>query len=205
MRCWTILTVGLLGCQQVPSSGNLFKPATVAQAQLAVQPTGPQGSFDFEEEDFQEGELADPEADDAPVSGDDALALQAKMLGIPVPSRPAATPTAPSTPAPAVAPSGAQAVPMPQWDGAAKAPVLGSFGLKVVSTHTEVQPPYANVILGDGTGLMVRPGDMIPEAKLIILAVGRDAVQVATVTPEGFYARVDTETLSVFYPVQPAE
>jgi hypothetical protein len=41
---------------------------------------------------------------------------------------------------------------------------------------------------------------MVPEIGVVVLAIGRDAVQVAHITPQGFYAKVDTETIRALYP-----
>ena len=38
----------------------------------------------------------------------------------------------------------------------------------------------------------------------MVLAIGRDAVQIAKVTPAGFYARVQTDTVRALYPQQVA-
>ena len=53
----------------------------------------------------------------------------------------------------------------------------------------------AEYITDDGTELVVQPGQMLPEHNLVVLAVGGDAIQVARVTPQGFYAKVETETV----------
>jgi hypothetical protein len=57
------------------------------------------------------------------------------------------------------------------------------------------------IALPDGQEIVVQPGQMLPEHHLVVLAIGRDAMQVARITPQGFYAKVETETVaSLFQP-----
>jgi hypothetical protein len=64
-----------------------------------------------------------------------------------------------------------------------------------MATLLDVQPPRAVLALPDGTERVVQPGAFLPEHRLIVLAIGRDAVQVAHVEPIGFMSRVETTTL----------
>jgi hypothetical protein len=46
---------------------------------------------------------------------------------------------------------------------------------------------------------VVMPGDLLPEAHLVVLAIGRDAVQVAEITPAGDHAVVHTYVLGALF------
>jgi len=53
--------------------------------------------------------------------------------------------------------------------------------------------------LSDGTEVVVEPGTMLPDAHAVVLAIGRDAIQIAEVHPEGDRTRVATQTLSALH------
>lgn len=76
----------------------------------------------------------------------------------------------------------------------------GSWGVNLVSTISDAQPPRAILSFPDGREEVVKAGTMLPEAKLIILAIGRDVVQIAEIKPEGDRARVVTRQLHAFHP-----
>ncbi|MCB9689930.1 MAG: hypothetical protein H6738_25100 [Alphaproteobacteria bacterium] len=189
----TLLT--LLACEPIPSSGRMLEPVRVtgparAPAAAPAPASGPQGDFDFESED-REGASGEGEQD--------PIALQARLLGLspdqvarPAPApEPAPAPTAPALPA----------VAAPIWDPSRPLPDV-QFGVRVLGVLLDLQPPRAIIGLPDGREQVVTPGAMLPAEGLVVLAIGRDAVQVARVTPSGFYARVDTETIRALYPQQ---
>ncbi len=186
----TILLFGLCACEPVQPRGP-FVPAPAGPAVTAAAPASAStgsatGGFDFEAEDRKDDE---PTAPDGEV---DPLALQAGVLGI----DPAEVEPPPPAPAPAPAPvaqAPAPAAPAPLW--LPDQPLDGGWGLRVIATLLDVQPPRAVIATADGQELVVQPGQMLPEHRLVVLAVGRGAVQVARVTPQGFYARVETETV----------
>lgn len=78
-------------------------------------------------------------------------------------------------------------------------PVAIGFGVRLVSTMTRAQPPRAILGLSDGSEVVVEPGSMIPSEKVVVLAIGEDAIQIAEVTPMGDRARVESKVLSALY------
>jgi hypothetical protein len=177
MRVQWLLAVA--GCVEVPSSGQLMEPVRdvpVAPAEPAVDPAPPavpQGDFDFEGEDRP---VAEDVADEAGTEPLDPNELQARATAIvPGPSEPQL------------------------WDPDTPLPET-SFGVRLLAVLLDVQPPRAVLGLPDGREIVVQPGALLPEQGVAVLAIGRDAVQVARITPQGFYARVDTETLRALYP-----
>jgi hypothetical protein len=78
-------------------------------------------------------------------------------------------------------------------------PVAMGFGVRLVSTTTQSQPPRAILGLADGREVVVEPGTMLPDEKLIVLAIGQDAIQVAEVTPMGDRAKVESRVLQAMY------
>lgn len=193
----------LLGCQDIPSRG-VFVPAEATgptarasgggagtggaakPAAPKAAPTGPQGGYDFEANDRKDEE--DDAADADPVD------LQADLLGI---DKSELVEPAPR-PKPAGPGVGLPGIPTPQWQP--DQPIDGSWGMRVVATLHDVQPPRAVVAMPDGAELVVQPGQMLPNYRMVVLAVGRNAVQVARVTPQGFYAKVETETVASLAP-----
>lgn len=176
-------------CVPVAPSGDPFAPSRVAPVPAPAAPQGkapgPQGDFDFEGED--RGEEGGAEGDVDP------LELHARMLGVPLAEverpAPAPAPVAPATLAP----------PAPVWDPSYPLPDA-SFGVRVLAVLLDLQPPRAVLGLPDGREQVVTPGAMLPAEGLVVLAIGRDAVQLAKVTPAGFYARVETQTVRALYP-----
>ncbi len=171
--------LALAGCVEIPSSGSLLEPveeAAPAEAAPAVapvaDPAAPQGDFDFEAEDRPHAdEIAVAEADPL-----DANELQARATAIvPGPSEPQL------------------------WDPNMPLPET-SFGVRLMAVLLDVQPPRAVLGLPDGREIVVQPGALLPDHGVVVLAIGRDAVQIAHVTPQGFYAKVETETLRALYP-----
>ncbi len=215
------LTGGVSGCVQLEPSGHPLVPVPVSGSREAPAPPSepeiPQGSFDFEAEDRR----------DLPPGGvTDPVALQARMLGVPLSevqapssspaSSPAATATTATTATAATAAAAAAAttaaggapahrLASPVWDPT-KPLADTSFGVRVVATLLEIQPPRAVIALPDGSEQVVQPGTMLTEHSMVILAIGQDAVQIARILPRGFYAAVETETIRSLYPgAAPAE
>lgn len=193
-----ILTV-LAGCDfDVPSRGILVPapastpipapaPATGTGADGVTAGTGTTtGNFDFDAEDRKEDELVEVDADE--------IELQADLLGV--------DPNELSDPAPPAvtnaAPTYHPGLPMPVWEP--NQPLDGGWGLRVIATLHDVQPPRAVIATADGMELVVQPGQMLPQHRLVVLAVGHGVVQVARVTPQGFYAKVETETVASLAP-----
>lgn len=198
MLWWTI--TWQVGCVAVEPSGQPFRAVRAAVApapELAdapeptdepepePEPSGPQGDFDFQ--------AADRPADEG-IASDVA---QSALSAVTAPLPDAALPVDPS-PAP---PSGAADAPV--WDPS-KPLADVSFGIRVIATLLDLQPPRAVLGLPDGEERVVRPGTMLEDHGLVVLAIGRDAVQIAKITPQGFHASVTTETVRALYPAPPA-
>lgn len=81
-------------------------------------------------------------------------------------------------------------------------PIPGSWGVRLLNTLPEAQPPRAVLGFSDGAEVVVQPGTMIPYAGVVVLAIGRDAVQIAEITPMGDRTRIDTQTLQALYPAR---
>jgi hypothetical protein len=195
--------VALVGaCEPMESSGAPLQPVAVqpvaptgpAPSPPAAPGAGPQGGFDFE---------ADARTDEAGSGDVDPVALQAKLLGVPpdqIARLAPATPPAPAAaPAPVPAPAPVTGPPQLVWDPNQPLPDT-SFGVRVLATLLDMQPPRAVLGLPDGSERVVQPGTFLEPERLVVLAVGRDAVQVAKVTPQGFYAKVETQTIRALYP-----
>jgi hypothetical protein len=192
MRIWPL--VAMVACTSMPPSGRPLSPVSNVAPPLAgapatpAAPRGPQGdasAFDDERNDA---------ADARPTTGDpdpeDKLARMAQFAkSPPAPSAPVAAPTQP--PLPGVA--------APIWDPSRPLPET-SFGVRVLGVLLDLNPPRAVLGLPDGREQVVTAGAMLPAEGVVVLAIGRDAVQIARITPQGFYARVETDTVMSLAP-----
>lgn len=188
----TLWLLALAACTPMEPSGRPFAPVVppraVGPAPAPVVPRGPQGDGSaFDDERTDEPRADAPDADTPVERGDpdDKLAAMARFAR----SAPA--------PAPAVAPL--PTPPAPVWDPSRPLPEA-SFGVRVLAVLLDLQPPRAVLGLPDGREQVVTPGAMLPAEGLVVLAIGRDAVQIAHVTPQGYYARVETDTVVALAP-----
>jgi hypothetical protein len=180
----------LTACTSMEPSGSPLTPVRVTAAPSARPVAAPEGptpavppNSPFAEDDpFLEG----PEDPAKAPSGTDAwLRLQLENADNP----PAPTPEVKVIEAPAPAPS------MPVWDGQSPLQGDGSWGVTLLATMVDVQPPRAVLVFPDATERVVQPGTMMPDHHLVVLAIGRDAVQIAHIEPMGFMSRVQTSTV----------
>jgi hypothetical protein len=211
---------GLGACEAVPSAGGalppLVAPAVVADegASPSVEPAdAPQGEPDeAPPSDLPEAsdDLAPPGADGSPEGGE--------PVDAPPPPDVSAGPTGEGLEA--AVPDDADAADI--FDGAgagdatssdalrlgsvaraaAEAPASGRPPLfegapaRLVATVPTAQPPRAILALWTGEEIVVEPGSWVEPARLLVLGVGRDAVDVAQVTPRGDRAVLSMHTLT---------
>ena len=172
-----------------PSAGSVWQPDP--EAGSAPEPAEDEAPTPEEAGSGSGSDAAPaPAAPEDPAAAglDPDLVLQAKALGVPLASL--APPAPPAPPPPSVDPAAAA-------DEAAA--LLSGFGVRLVSTLAETQPPRAILGLPDGSERVVQSGDLLPDQKLVILAIGRDAVHVAKVIPDGDRARIEPSTLVPMY------
>lgn len=174
-----LIPLVLAGCESIDPSGNPFSPVEVsapaATAAAPVEaPTDPR--FDIEEFELSSEEL---HAEAVAARRGEASPAAAGVAKEPTPA-PEATPEPP----PEVA-----AQPAP-------APMLAGWPIRLVRTLPDTQPPRAILGLPDGTEIVVHPGSMVPEQGLVVIAVGREQVDLAKITAMGDYASVAPLTLS---------
>jgi len=192
---WTIAVVLVAGCDPIPSSGDVLAPVRVAEPS-APQAELPDDSLFFEEvDDADEGEPVElsPERLAA------GLGLGSVAVAEEDEEPPPVTP--PVAPPPVVAAVAPAAVAPEPWSPAT--PLDGSWGVRLVSTVLDAHPPRAIIGLPDGSETVVQAGTLLPEAGVVVLAIGRDLVQVAEILPQGDHARVETRTLPALYPSEP--
>lgn len=202
-----ILSILLVAaCDPIAPTGDLqglIEPRVEPVAAVAPVPTTPPtaaepGGFDFD----ADAPDADTDADPAVVDTgdmDEALAMDIDVDSDAIVAE--APPTrledfAMPAPEPVVSPSTSVSSPaaVPAFQ-----PVGMGFGVRLVSTTAQSQPPRAILGLTDGREVVVEPGTMLPDEKLIVLAIGQDAVQVAEVTPMGDRAKVESRVLQAMY------
>lgn len=188
---WWVLAAAV-GCVQVEPAAEVFAPRPVHEAtpvDLTLDDEVTDG--EAQAEDAEEAEpLTMAEIFEGMGLGDAAeLGEAADQTDAEVPATQPAAVTPSETAEPPQAPSWA-------LDGA----VENAFGVWLVSTVVDAQPPRAILAVADGGEKVVRAGTMLPDAGVVVLAVGRDSVQVARVTAEGDRAHVETQLLRAMYP-----
>ena len=196
----TLIPFALMACEPIEPSANIFEPRAVTTNSPAADPTsaveapaGPEWDFaddaDFVIGSDEMGTDADANAD-AEGDGTDTEAEAAEAIAPVEGDEPdtdsAATATAIS-PSPATAPTEADGA---QGDG---------WPLRLVSTVHQAQPPRAILGLPDGRELVVTPGDILAEERLVILAIGEGIIQVAEISPNGDHAEIASRTLTSQY------
>jgi len=195
----SVILVALAACKPMANPGDPLQPVPVSTAAATSAPAplgGPQGDFDFEGEDRPADEF-DLTAEDV-ATEEDLLALQARANGVDPAELSAAEPAPVATP-PAPSPTPEPMV-IPEWDPSQPL-AEGSWGVRLLATLHDVQPPRAVLGLPDGEEIVVQPGTFVEGHRLVVMAVGRDVIQLSRITPQGFYAKVETETLqSLFAP-----
>jgi hypothetical protein len=198
--------LALVACEPMPNpSGDLTRPVQDAAPEPVKTVNGDPvvGGFDFD---------ADARSDEDEVSDAERLSdaeLQARLLGVDVP---ASVPA----PAPAAAPEPTLpvAVPIPVATAEVTAVPRGfdmqqdlpaNWGLRLVSTVLDADPPRAIIGFPDGHEEVVQAGTLLPEEGVAVLAIGNNAVQIAEIIPEGDHARVESRVISALFPQQPAQ
>ena len=97
-------------------------------------------------------------------------------------------PAAAASPAPAPAPA------------APASPVAAAGMVWLVSTLPHAVPPRAILGAPDGSERVVRPGAVVEDLGVIVLAIGEDLVQVAVVQSDGDHATLEQRQLQALYP-----
>jgi hypothetical protein len=200
--------LALAACQSVQPSGDALppthpRPRPVEEAPAKLEPAKDQPKA-----------AGDAKVDAAPTA--DAMS-DAELLAIAMGVDPAtvkpATPSAQPTPAAGTPAAAAAGLPLPVAPAAPAAPAVapwtpgtrleGSWGVRVVSIVADAQPPRAILGLPDGQEVVVEPGAFIESEKLVVTAIGREAVQVAHVVPVGDRVRIEDRTLQPLYAPAP--
>ncbi len=190
MRAALLLSLSLLSlvaCEPMEEPGGLFEavsvsePASTSAVEPAAEPTV---------DDAIEDDLAFPDFEPVVIHsselGQDAPELPAvveaqppELAAEPVPPEPTAAAVAPVEPEPALT----------------TATVNTHWPLRVVATVPSAQPPRAILGLPNGKELVVSPGSMIPDAGVVVMAVGTRTVELAEVRPAGDHAVIQDRTL----------
>lgn len=195
-----------IGCQTTGGDwSTLTQPErdAVTRSSNVSSPDGGDGGFELDsyKQEQAEADGESPTTDDA-----DALAAELGAEGVEIPddvqptppgSPPLAAPGYPPVTGTPTPPPGAAAPPAPRWTPADA--VTLSWGLRLVSTVDASTPPRAILGMPDGSEEVVKAGDLIPEAGVVVLAVGQGVVQLGRVTPNGDHARVESVFLQAMF------
>ncbi|MBN1334345.1 MAG: hypothetical protein JXB39_00130 [Deltaproteobacteria bacterium] len=189
MRTFFVVVLPLLAaCESVEPRGGLFEPAEDASAAVRAPP--PDWQFPSTEpvtirsEELGQGagtvtvNPAEPASATLPPADLTEPAADAAE-DVPVDVPPVAAPAAPPPPPPAIPDPG----------------VTDTWPVRLVATVPDAQPPRAILGLADGREVVVKPGTLLPEPHLVVMAVGAHTVELAEVRPMGDHADVVTRTL----------
>lgn len=190
----------LLGCEPMPSSGNPFAVATAeSEATQGVDPRfdRPEPQVFTSEELHAKAEAA--AVDEAPAASPAASGAVTVSSGGPtgVEAVVVAVADPAPDPAPAAAPAPAPSAPAPALSPAR--PSSGGWPMRLVRALPDTNPPRAILGLPDGREVVVSPGTMLPELGVVVMAIGRDRLQVARVEAIGDHAAVTELTLDAQY------
>ena len=197
-----MLLFALLACNPVPGDWSALFTATEVDCAPGTEAVAAEGSEvagpvdpEFEAMRQREACLEDPFS--AECLGDEAQPAVAEVV-VPEPVVAEPEPVV-AEPEPVVV--SAPSAPVPPAVGLASQP---AWGVRLLSTLPHAQPPRAALGMPDGREVVVAPGSMLPEAGIIVVAVGANNAQLAKVTPEGDHAEIETVTLQAQYaPVDP--
>ena len=127
--------------------------------------------------------------------------------GAPAPSEPggaldglvSAALAAPAEPRLPSAPTGSTLPPPMTAPPLAEPGQVGEWPVRLVKTIPDAQPPRAVLGLPNGKEIVVTPGTLIPEAGLVVVAVGPSRVHLSQVKPQGDHASITSFTLDAMY------
>ena len=191
MKRWFLIPMVLFACETVPSSGDLLAPVTQESVSTEASPVILDVATD---EDRVPGE---PDPDEEEGSAAPSGALDAHLLEITSspPSQEEELEVTDEEP-----PDEAKPVefrePRPSMIGAGSA----SWGPRVLTTLSSLEPPRAVLALPDGSERVVRPGTLLPEIGGVVIAIGRDVVELSEVREQGVYASIHTRTIPALIP-----
>ena len=193
MKRWFLIPMVLFACETVPSSGDLLAPVAqepVPQERLAATPDV------ATDEDRVPGE---PDPDETEENVEPSGALDAHLLeitgGLPSPEEEPALSNEEDAPEVLDDSNLEEATPQ-NMTGAGSA----AWGPRVLTTLSSLEPPRAVLALPDGSERVVRPGTLLPEIGGVVIAIGRDVVELSEVREQGVYASVHTRTIPALIP-----
>ncbi|GEM_PF-1233545 len=199
-----LLAMLVMGCEDATPNWDLLEPFGVVESAQAspLTPSPPPrlASQLRDAEDALEGSLAaDGDADDAGDGQADASDSFDNPWGPNAGDEPALEPV--DEPEPALEPEPAE---QPETSAPAMVDPFGlpssaAWGVRLLGTLHNAQPPRAALGLPDGTEVVVAPGSMLPSVGMVVITVGQDTVQVARVSPAGDHAEVEMVNLVAQY------
>ena len=185
----------LVACEPMAPSGDPLAAVPVQAAATGGEVT-PERDARFPDEGPVELSSEDLQKKPTTAGGGTASTTKVGAAAAPA-SASVAKPAAPAASEPApqaqpVAQASAQAA-------AATATATAGWPIRLVRTHLDEQPPSAILALPDGRRIVVPPGDMVPERGLVVMAIGRERVQLAAINSNGDHATVVPMELSAQY------
>jgi hypothetical protein len=185
-----LILLGMVACEPMESSGDIFAPAKVEAPAAAAPPEldAALGGWGPEEPPLVLTSEQMAKGDGAPTLAAAAgVDLEAVLTDV----APSAAAVEAATPAPVAAPEPMGLPPATRWP------------VRLLSTIPEAQPPRAILGLPSGEERVVSPGSMLAEEGLVVVSVTRDRVQLARVEPAGDHARIESFEISAQYPASP--
>ncbi|MFT4974583.1 MAG: hypothetical protein ACI8S6_000466 [Myxococcota bacterium] len=203
MRCAVCLLICLVGCEPMQDPGGfaaITKPVAAA---------GPAAGNTADAPD-----AAEPDADPALSYQEPVIIRSEDIQDQSTPAQPVTAPTtqpvAEPVTEPATAPFAEPAIGVMADPAAVTATsgtitsgsfpgVAGGWPLRVIKTMSDTNPPRAILGLPNGEEIVVTPGKMIPQHRLVVMSIGPHSVELAHIQPDGDHAAVRAVSLQTQY------
>lgn len=190
-----LLALALIGCEPMPTSGDIFAP-------VQVQPTTQQAE-DAGEPWFDDTNTFAISSEELLASTEDAAEEPSTVPADPDAADPVDATSAEEAPTPTAqvtAPASTPSVTTPASVAAtAPSPMATGWPVRLVRTLPETLPPRAIIGLPDGSETVVSPGTMLPEQGIVVISIGSSSAEIARIAPQGDYAAVQSATLTAQY------
>lgn len=190
--CIAAIACSTMACEPMTPSGKPLSAVPVAA--VSTGSSGPAAADSrFSDPVELKSEDLRVKADDSDSSGGGEIRAGAAVSPAPA--------TAPAAAAPAAVETASVAAPAPAAVAVAPAAAAASssWPVRLVRTHLDEQPPSAVLAMPDGRRVVVSPGDMVPERGLVVMAIGRERVQLAQVSGVGDHATITPVELAAQY------
>lgn len=198
-----LVVLSLVACERVEPTGNPFEPVAVESAPDTRAPsTTDEWSFprdkpvDISSEQLGRGGSTINVATAMGVTSTPVSPVPSTTTPVPAAVTPAAsTETAASTLPPAPKAETKAETRAAAATASGRFLTAGAWPIRLIATVPGAQPPRAILGMPDGKELVVSPGTLVPDAGVVIVAIGNNTADIAQIRPAGDHAEIKALTL----------